>query len=79
MPVDQIILSMIAKNITDLHGKLTMQKLGEALGVGGGMNKNTVQNALRRLSSKNVITKIQYGKYQFEDEGFADWVKYLEV
>lgn len=78
LPADRIILSMIANGVTDLHGKLTMQKLGDALGVDGVVNKNTIHNALRRLSSKNIITKINYGKYQFEDEGFADWVKHLE-
>ena len=42
------------------------------------MNKNTTQNALRRLSNKNLITKVEYGIYQFEDEAFADWVKHLD-
>ena len=35
------------------------------------------ENALRRLGNKNLITKIEYGKYQFEDEGFYDWVGHL--
>ena len=78
LPADRIILSMIVNGVTDLHGKLTIQKLGDALGVDDGVNKNTTHNALRRLSRKNIITKIEYGKYQFEDEGFADWVKHLE-
>ena len=55
-----------------------MQKIGSALGINDGVNKNTTHNALRRLSNKNLITKIEIGKYQFEDEGFADWVKHLE-
>ena len=78
LPADQIILTLIAKDVTDLHGKITMQKIGSALGINDGVNKNTTHNALRRLSNKNLITKIEIGKYQFEDEGFADWVKHLE-
>ncbi len=78
LPADKIILSMIAQGIGDLHGKQAMQKLGDALGVGGGVSKNTTHNALRRLSQKNIITKVEYGKYQFEDEVFADWVNFLE-
>ena len=77
LPADQIILSMIASGVPDLHGKLAMQKLGEALGIGDSVNKNTTHNALRRLSNKNLITKIEFGKYQFEDEGFADWVRHF--
>jgi len=36
------------------------------------------QNALRRLVSKNILTKMDYGVYQFEDESFADWVKHKD-
>jgi hypothetical protein len=42
------------------------------------VNKNTIHNALRRLYNKNILTKIDYGIYQFEDEAFADWVKHRE-
>ncbi|HVE43851.1 MAG TPA: hypothetical protein VNC84_01775 [Gammaproteobacteria bacterium] len=77
LPADQIILSMISHGVTDLHSKSAVQKLGEALGIGDNVDRNTTQNALRRLSNKNLITKIEFGKYQFEDEGFADWVKHL--
>ncbi|MCW8400476.1 hypothetical protein OQJ26_16980 [Legionella sp. PATHC038] len=76
LPADKIVMSMIANGISDLHGKLALQKLGEALGI-DSVNKNTTHNALRRLSNKNLITKIDFGTYQFEDEAFADWVKHL--
>ena len=69
---------MIAQNVVDLHGKIAMQQLAMALGIAGGVNKNTIQNALRRLTSKNIVTKIDYGIYQFEDEAFADWVKHKD-
>lgn len=78
LAADQVILSMLANEVTDLHGKQAMQRLGRELGIGDSVDKNTSQNALRRLTSKNIITKIDHGVYQFEDEAFADWVKHKE-
>lgn len=78
LPADKIILSMIANGVRDLHSQSAMKKIGNALGIGNTVNKNTTQNALRRLSNKNIITKVEHGKYQFEDEAFADWVKHIE-
>jgi len=69
---------MIANGFKDLHGQIAMKKIGDTLGIGNSVNKNTTQNALRRLSNKNLITKVEYGIYQFEDETFADWVKHLD-
>lgn len=78
LAADQIILSMIARGVTDLHSRPSMQQVGKALGIEDSVNKNTIHNALRRLSQKNIITKIEQGIYQFEDEAFADWVKHRE-
>ena len=78
LAVDQMILTMIAGGVSDLHGKAALQRLALALGIEGGVNKNTPQNALRRLAGKNMVTKLDYGLYQFEDEAFADWVKFRE-
>ncbi|AYK03147.1 hypothetical protein [Legionella sainthelensi] len=78
LPADKVILSMIAHEIGDLHSQLALKKIGESLGIGNNVNKNTTQNALRRLANKNLITKVEYGTYQFEDEAFADWVKHLD-
>ena len=78
LPADKVILSMIAHEMGDLHSQLAFKKIGESLGIGDNVTKNTSQNALRRLANKNLITKIEYGRYQFEDETFADWVKHLE-
>lgn len=78
LPADQVILSMVANENKDLYGKQTMQKLGETLGITDGVSSNTIQNALRRLSEKNIISRIDHGMYQFEDEAFADWVKHKE-
>lgn len=78
LPADKVVLSMIANGLKDLHGQIAMKKIGETLGIGNSVNKNTTQNSLRRLSNKNLITKMEYGMYQFEDEAFADWVKHLD-
>lgn len=76
LAADQVILSMLAKGISDLHGKSTMQRLGKELGIGDSVDRNTISNALRRLCDKNILTKIEHGIYQFEDEAFSDWVRY---
>lgn len=78
LPADKVLLSMIANGFKDLHGQIAMKKIGDTLGIGNSVNKNTIQNALRRLSNKNLITKVEYGIYQFEDETFADWIKHLD-
>lgn len=78
LPTDMVVLSMIANGINDLYGKYVIKRLGESLGIEGDVNKTTIQNSLRRLEKKNLITKIHYGTYQFEDEAFSDWVKYKE-
>src|SRR3990167_21331 len=67
---DQFVLKMIAGGVRDLHGKSAVQQLGKALGVEDSANKNMAQNALRRLTEKNIITRIEHGIYQFEDEAF---------
>lgn len=49
-----------------------------APGISNSVDKNTSHNALRRLTQKNILTKIEHGVYQFEEEAFEDWVKYRE-
>ena len=78
LAADQVILLMIANGVSDLHGKAAMRQLGAELGLEGSVNKNTAQNALRRLMDKNIVTKIEHGVYQLEDEAFADWIKHSD-
>lgn len=75
---DKAILIMLAHDVVDLHSKSAIKHLGKVLGIEDSVNRNTAHNALRRLSEKNIITKIDYGVYQFEDEAFEDWVKHRE-
>jgi hypothetical protein len=30
-------------------------------------------NSLRRLCERNMLSRMEHGKYQFEDEAFAEW------
>ncbi len=79
LAADRVILAMIANDVNDLHGKMALQRLSAELGIElNDVNKNTTQNALRRLANKNIVTKMDYGVYQFEDEAFADWVKHRD-
>ncbi|MFC5474767.1 hypothetical protein [Paraherbaspirillum soli] len=79
LAADKVILAMLAGGVTDLHSKAALSRLGSELGIGDAVNKNTIQNALRRLSDKNIVTKIDYGLYQFEDEALADWVRHRDA
>jgi hypothetical protein len=49
------------------------------LGLDEPVTKSTPQNALTRLTGKNLVTRIDAGRYQFEDEAFADWVRHYEA
>ncbi len=69
---------MIANDRGNVYGNAVQEHLANELGIVEGVKKATIQNSLRRLSNKNIITKIDHGTYQFEDDAFADWVKYKE-
>lgn len=78
LPADKSLLKMIAHGISDLHGKSVLQQVGAELGIGKDVDKNTIYNSLRRLMNKNILTKIEHGTYQFEDEAFADWIQHRD-
>ena len=65
LPADMVILLMIAHGKKDIYSQHALAKLSESLGIEGNVNKNTIQNSLRRLEKKNLVTKIDYGTYQF--------------
>lgn len=78
LAADQVVLSMMAEGIIDLHSKIALERIGSELGLGDSANKNTSHNALRRLVAKHIITKMDYASYQFEDESFSDWIRHQE-
>src|SRR5690606_38162799 len=79
LPADQIVLELIVNGGQDLFGSETRAQIGKALGIDEPVKKSTPQNALTRLMNKNLITRFDTGKYQFEDEAFADWVRYRDA
>lgn len=74
LPADRTLLEMIAAGTTDLYSKESLTKLGQVLGLGGEASKSTPLNSLQRLTSRNLVTKVDYGKYQVEDTSFAQWI-----
>lgn len=78
LPADQLLLLLIARGTTDLQGADVRTALGTSLGLEKSVTASAVQNSLRRLADKNVVTRIDRGTYRFEDEAFADWVQHLD-
>lgn len=75
LPADQILLAMIAEGTSDLQGSEARRLIGASLGLEKPVAAATSQNTLRRLANKNIVTRMDRGNYQFEDEAFADWVR----
>lgn len=73
LPVDQLLLSLIATGGGDIYGKAARGWLGQELGM-PELTKSTVQNSVTRLSKRNIVTPVGKGAYQFEDPAFAIWV-----
>lgn len=78
LPADQAILDMVANGATDLYSKESREALAKALGLEEPVKKSTPQNALTRLTNKNVLTRIDVGRYQFEDAAFSDWIRHRD-
>ncbi|MHB1641115.1 MAG: ATP-binding protein [Acidithiobacillus sp.] len=74
-PVDREMLRMLAEGISDLHGQAARTRVGEMLGIGRAVPLHTPAQALRRLQDQVILTRIGHGKYRFEDEAFADWIR----
>jgi len=73
---DKIILYFIANGTNNLFDKENIGKLGSYFKKPRKLYKNIINNSLRRLTTKNILTKIEFSNYQFEDLAFEDWVKY---
>lgn len=79
LPADQIVLRMIAHGGQDLFGNEARTQIGKALGLEEPVKKSTPQNALTRLMNKNLVSRVDTGKYQFEDEALADWARHHDA
>jgi hypothetical protein len=74
LPADKALLKLLANGVVDLHSEASLVAIGRNLGLEGKVTKNSPLNSLRRLTARNVVTKIEHGRYQYEDPGFAQWV-----
>lgn len=72
-PVDQAVVTLLARGEADLHGSTGLARLTEL--TGKQATKNTAAHTLRRLQGQNIITRLALGEYRIEDEAFAEWVR----
>ena len=79
LPADQEVLRMLAEGVQDLHGKVALKRLGKALGLEQPVSQNTPAHALKRLQYDTVVARVDHGKYRFEDDAFAQWVRGLDA
>lgn len=73
LPVDQLVLNLVATGEGDIYGRPARERLGRELGM-PELTKSTIQNSIGRLSKKNVVTPVGKGVYQFEDPVFPVWI-----
>jgi len=74
-PADQLLLSQIACGATDLHGKEMRERVGLQLGLDAPVTAASMQNSLRRLVDKAIVTRMERGEYRLEDELFGQWLQ----
>jgi hypothetical protein len=76
LPADRALLGMMAEGmVSDFHGQPARERLGILLGLPKAPPMNTPAHSLRRLQADNIVTKLAHGKYRFEDEAFAQWIR----
>lgn len=79
LPADKAVLMALAHGVSDLHSLSARQRLAEDLGLGKAAPLDTPKNALRRLQKDELVVKLEYGRYQIQDEGFVDWLRQIEL
>jgi hypothetical protein len=79
LPADKAVLALIAGDGSDIYGKRSRDAVARGLGLSKTVDNSVVQNALRRLSDKALVTSLARGRYQIEDEAFADWIRELDM
>ena len=78
LPTDQLLLGLIARDAADLQGTETRKRVGARLGLDKPVTAGALQNALRRLTDKSIVIRVDRGVYRFEDEVFAEWVRHQD-
>jgi hypothetical protein len=79
LPADREVLALIASGVTDLFSEVSRRRLGSALGIDHAVGKNLPQQSLRRLQDSDLVLRLDYGKYQMQDDAFAEWVRNREL
>jgi hypothetical protein len=79
LPADKAILRALAQEMNDLHSLAARKRLGEELGLGKPAPLDTPKNALRRLQKDELVVKLEYGRYQIQDEGLVEWLRQLDL
>jgi hypothetical protein len=75
LPADRLVLQLVAAGKGDLHGSLTLTRMGQVLRLGRSADRSVPQNALKRLRERQILIQSDKGVYRFEDETFKDWVR----
>jgi len=75
LPADREVLRLIMGGITDVFSESSRLGLGQALGLDQAATKNVPQQSLRRLQEMELVLRIDYGKYQLQDDAFAEWLR----
>jgi hypothetical protein len=75
LPADRELLRLIADGITDVFSESSRQRLGKLLGLDHIITKNVPQKSLRRLQDMELVLRMDYGKYQIQDDTFAEWLR----
>lgn len=70
--IAQHLLTHIAKGQGEPYSKDTKEQLTQALGV--EISNASIQSAMRSLSKKGLLYKVQNGIYEIEDAFFKDWL-----
>ncbi len=72
-------MKALVQGVSDLHSQLARKRLGVELGLGKAAPLDTPKNALRRLQKEELVVKLEYGRYQIQDEGFVEWLRHLDL
>lgn len=79
LPADKAVLRALAQDVSDLHSIAARTRLGKELGLRKPAPLDTPRNSLRRLQKEELVVKLEYGRYQIQDDGFVEWLRQLEL
>jgi len=78
-PMDQQVLKFLASGGQGVFSAVSRLHLGRALGMTEALPVGSVQNALRRLQSQDVVANLGQGLYQLQDDAFGHWIRQREL